>query len=945
MAIDKASPVATESLPRRPRLSVLALCFFLSGATGLVYQVVWQRMLGLVFGHGVHATTAVLVAFMIGLGLGSVLVARRASRFRNLIVAYGWLEVGIGLYCVALPWLLPVVTGAYVSLHRAFGLSYQAYALVQLVFVVVALLVPTTLMGGTLPVLGQALARPRGGLGRTIGLLYAVNTFGAVAGVAVAGYVLLPALGNRLTITLAALANLAVGALAIAYGRARGTDPAPAAPLTAPPPLGREARLTLIALAVSGAIAMVYEVAWTRALGFMVGSSTYAFTATLVAFLAGIAGGSMVYAWLWGRRRASTRTFAVLQACIGLATVGTMLLYDRLPELFLRGIAWSDLPAGVQLTQVLVCSAALLGITAFIGATFPCAVSVVARDAPRAGEDVGRAYAVGTLGAIAGCLAGGLVLIPGLGLQTSLRAAVIANFLLAATLLVAGGLGGRWRVAGLAAVMLAAVGAWFVPPWSRDLLASGVAVYAKDYMQVGWAGYMARPDDQKFAIAFYRDGPTATVTVHRYGDELQMRLNGKTEVATDDAMSTQLMLGHLPLLLHPGARHVMVLGLGGGVTAGAIASHPVERVDVVELEPAVVEAARLFAGANAGALDDARVRITVADGRNFLLTTPHDYDVIVSEPSNPWISGRAALFTAEMFHHARSRLRPGGIMVQWIQGYSLDAEDLKTVVRTFATVFPTFTVWNSGRGGFLLVGSVGPATVDVRGIQARIDASAAVSQSLAQMQVAGWADVLGLFMLDAADATRMAGQAALNTDDRLPLEFSAPRALYRATSESNWRLLAGAQRSPLPPLAPDSQDLIATPAARTLLGFALARRNQLRGALAQLEQALALAPSHPPALEGATALTLRLGRNARALELAQRAVAVDPQSARVNYLAGVAAARVQDHPRAATHFERAVALAPADQGIRQALLDFQVWGQRGGVWSANDDYVMSVFAR
>ncbi len=160
VAIDKTPPVATHPLPRRPRFSVLALCFFLSGATGLVYQVVWQRMLGLVFGHGVHATTAVLVAFMVGLALGSVLLARRASRFRNLIVAYGWLEVGIGLYCAALPWLLPVVTGAYVALHRALGLSYEAYAVVQLVFVVVALLVPTTLMGGTLPVLGQALARP-----------------------------------------------------------------------------------------------------------------------------------------------------------------------------------------------------------------------------------------------------------------------------------------------------------------------------------------------------------------------------------------------------------------------------------------------------------------------------------------------------------------------------------------------------------------------------------------------------------------------------------------------------------------------------------------------------------------------------------------------------------------------------------------------------------------
>ena len=772
-----------------------------------------------------------------------------------------------------------------------------------------------------------------------------MNTFGAVAGVAAAGYVLLPALGNRLTIGVAALANLAVGALAIAYGRAHAPGPAPAAPAPAPAPLGREARLILVALAVSGAIAMVYELAWTRALSFMVGSSTYAFTAMLVAFLVGIAGGSTLYAWLVGRRRASASAFAVLQACIGLAAVGTMLLYDRLPELFLRRIAMSDLPADVDLTQVMVCGAALLGITTFIGATFPCAVSVVARDAPRAGADVGRAYAMGTLGAIAGCLVGGLALIPGLGVEASLRVAVVANFLLAAALLGAGGIAGRWRVAGFAAVVLAAAGTWLVPPWNRELVASGVAVYAKAYLRYGWANYLARSDDQKFAIDFYRDGPTATVTVHRHGEELQLRLNGKTDVSTADAMSTQLMLGHLPMLLHPGARHVMVLGLGGGVTAGAVVSHPVERVDVVEIEPAVVEAARLFARDNAGALDDPRVRITIADGRNFLLTTPHHYDVIMSEPSNPWISGRAALFTEEMFQHARARLRPGGIMVQWIQGYSLDAEDLKMVVRTFASVFPTFSVWNGGLGGYLLVGSAGLGTVDVRGIQARIDATAAVSRSLARLRITGWVDVLGAFMLDAADATRLASQAALNTDDRLLLEFSAPRALYRATSESNWRLLAGAQRSPLPPLAPESQDLIATPAARTALGFALARRDQLRGALAQLEEALALAPNHLPALEGAAALAVKLGRNARAFELSQRAVAADPRSARVNYLAAVAAARVQDQPRAATHFQRAAALAPEDQIIRRALAAFQVWDHRGGVWTASDDYVMAVFAR
>src|SRR5882724_1491071 len=303
---------SSESVPvsRPPAVLLLGACFFLSGATGLVYQVVWLRMLGLVFGHTVYATTTVLVAFMAGLGLGSYLLARHVHRLRDLIAAYGWLEIGIGIYCAILPPLLAGAATAYIALHRALGLSYEVFSLVQFGLVVVILLVPTTFMGGTLPVLGQALSRDQVGLGRTIGALYAVNTFGAVAGVALAGYVLLPALGNRRTLLIAAAANLAVGALALAYartrrGRARDilVTGAGADALARPSPLGPDARLTLIALGISGGISMIYEVAWTRALGLIVGSSTFAFTAMLLAFLIGIAGGSAAYSWIWGNRR------------------------------------------------------------------------------------------------------------------------------------------------------------------------------------------------------------------------------------------------------------------------------------------------------------------------------------------------------------------------------------------------------------------------------------------------------------------------------------------------------------------------------------------------------------------------------------------------------------------------------------------------------------------
>ena len=568
--------MATAESPAPPSAAharvflLLAICFFLSGATGLVYQIVWMRMLGLVFGHTVLATTTVLVAFMAGLALGSWLLARRAPRLKNLIAAYGWLEVGIGVYCALLPLLLAAAAAVYLALARGLALSYGTFTLVQFVLVGLVLLVPTTLMGGTLPVLAQALTRDPGRLGRTVGALYAINTFGAVAGVAVAGYLLLPAIGNRWSLACAAAANLVVGALAIGYARFR-PEPAPvlAVDVTAPLPLTPEGRATVLALGVSGAIAMVYEVGWTRALALIIGSSTYAFTAMLLAFLIGIAGGSALYSWIRGRRPATPGRFAVLQMAIALSTAGAMLVYDRLPALFLRGFAHSDAPAAVQLTQIVVSIAALLLGTLFIGATFPCAVSAAARGAGRAGEDVGRTYAVNTLGAIAGSALAGLVLIPALGLHASFRAALVGNLLLAVALFLGPPRPVRRRRQLAAALAIAlAVGAWFLPAWSRDVLSSGVAVYAQQYQRLGWEQFRTRAVPKQ--ILYYRDGPTATVTVHQESDNLFLRTNGKTDASTSYDMVTQLMSGHLPMLLHPAAKQVLVIGIGSGVTAGAI---------------------------------------------------------------------------------------------------------------------------------------------------------------------------------------------------------------------------------------------------------------------------------------------------------------------------------------------------------------------------------------
>ncbi|MBI2081748.1 MAG: fused MFS/spermidine synthase, partial [candidate division NC10 bacterium] len=857
------------------------LCFFLSGATGLVYEVVWLRLLGLVFGHTVYAITTVLAAFMAGLALGSFAFARVVGRLSNLLRAYGWLEIGIGLSCAAIPALLGGAATLYLRLHGALDLSYDAFSLVQFLLVFALLLLPTALMGGTLPVLSQALAGPPGRLGRTIGVLYAVNTAGAVVGVVLAGYVLLPAIGNRATIAVAVGANLAVGAVALFLSRSRPFAPPepgspPAAPQAAraagaplPGPLGLAAALTVAALGLSGAASMIYEVAWTRALSLVIGSSTYAFTAMLVAFLVGIAGGSAAYSWLRGTRPAGPATFAVLQAGIGLAVALVLLLFERMPELFLVALRWSDSPGFVQGVQFAVSAGALLLPTLLIGATFPCAVAVAARGAGRTGQDVGHIYAVNTVGAIVGTVLAGFVLIPALGVHAALKVGILLNLLLAAGLWgLSPHAAATWRWGGLAAAVLAALGAALVPPWDQRVMASGPAIYGKAYLEPSAQSVGKRLREQR--LLYYRDGLSATVSVNQRGQHVFLRVNGKAEAGTAYDMPTQLMLGHLPLLLHPKPQRVLVIGLGSGITAGAVARHPIERLDIAEIEPAVVEASRFFAHEHGEVLADPRVRLVLADARTFLLTTAERYDVIISEPSNPWIGGLASLFSVEFFTLARERLRPGGIMLQWLQAYNLFPDDLRMVLQTFRTVFPGTSVWNT-HGDFLILGRTEPGPVDFALVKARYQANPALRRDLERIGVPASPGVLGFFMLGEKDAARLAEGAGLNTDDRLPLEFSAPRALYVDTTNINWKMVHRFKAAELPEVTPAGRQELERPEARYAIGMALLNRNVYGDALFHFQKALERDPGHTLSLLRASVIYLKVGRPKEALDLAERA--------------------------------------------------------------------------
>ncbi len=929
------TPTSMAAVTPRATLGLLCACFFLSGATGLVYEVVWLRLLGLVFGHTVYAITTVLAAFMAGLGLGSFLFGRRAARFTDPVRTYGVLEIAIGVYCALLPLLLWLVSAVYPYLYRLLSVSYAAFGFVQFLFIAILLIVPTTLMGGTLPILTQAVARRGQSIGRTVGTLYAVNTFGAVVGVAGAGYFLLPAVGNRAAIAIAALGNVAVGVLAIWFSRrlrvpASEAPPAPAPARTrlakaeaAPPVTGLERRLIAVALGISGAVSMIYEVAWTRALSLVIGSSTYAFSAMLVAFLIGIAGGAALYSWRWGTRRASAGSLAAIQAGIGFTSALVLLAFDRLPEAFLVLLGSTSM-GGAEFWQLFVSACSLLLPTLLIGASFPCAVSAWSTTPERAGEDTGRLYAGNTLGAIVGTVLAGFLLVPWIGVHTSVKLGIVVNLAVAVALCVVGQRPiSAWRWAILDAALVVAGIVVFLPGWDLQVMSSGPAIHAPGYLRQARSqplGAILRTKE----VLFYEDGTSATVSVTRSGPHLALRVNGKPDASTDPLdMQTQLMTGHLPLLIHRDPKSVLVVGLGSGITAAAVARHPITSMEVIEIERAVVTASDFFAKENGDVLKDPRVRLVVADARNFLLTTPDRYDVIVSEPSNPWIGGVASLFTRESFEMARSRLKPGGVMAQWVQSYSLMPEDLKMVVATFRSVFPNTSVWHVGAVDYVLVGTLDGGPIDLQGIKARYQANEGLRRDLARGGVLDWPGVLGYFILGGADVARFAEGAPLNTDDRLPLEFSAPRGLYLETSGSNFRLIRSFRSSDLPELAAGDLGEVDRPAPRTMIGRTDLWRKIWDDALVQFRRALVLDPDYTPAIAGSGQALLRLGQPKEGLALAEKILAKDPQSVEALYLAGLSWQALDDRGKAVEYLQQASALAPNHEELKRALQNAQ----------------------
>jgi spermidine synthase len=770
--------------------------------SGLIYEVAWVRSLELIFGATTFAIATVLASFMGGLACGSYCMGRFASRLEKFhpLRVYGVIEVLIGIVAILIPLTFRALVPIYQWVWQVSHASFITFSLIRFLLAALILLVPTFLMGATLPIMSSFVSRQPGLAKKRIGLLYTFNTVGAVLGCVAAGLILFPRIGLAQTqwVAIGFNAAAALGAFLLSRSAAHWNGTKSATPdtasdpaRTAPQPLPvAHIRLLVAIYALSGCVAMLYEVAWSRTLVMVLGSSTYAYTIMLATFLSGLAIGA------WLGTRFLMRSFSPLvasglcQLFIALSTFASVFLIEEMPFLYLKCYeAFRPGPTGLLNVQFLLAASLMILPTIGLGAMFPITIQGLNSNAGGAAKVVGWAYALNTLGAIAGSVLAGFWLVPQFGSQKTLLSGIAVNALLAwaALALVVPPRLIRFRpVLPVIVILFCANLFYATPAWDPSVMSSAVFRYVNQYLGLTREAFRARVQKISGEILAFKEGLTCTVTLFRNPEMTSLLVNGKPDASTPSGLNpipdnspiaalhdlpTQQLLGQVPLMLVPRRDNVLVIGLGSGVTLGSVLTHPVKSVDCVELEDAVVQASRFFEDYNGRPLADPRTHLIVNDARNHLLVTDQKYDVIISEPSNPWITGAANLFTREAFELSKRRLQPDGVICQWFQLYELQEPYFQTILRTFRSVFPEVHLFRVTHD-VILIGSMQPTPLRESELRARITGH--VQSDLARIRIRSVEDFLAWYWIGGDELKRAIPPGPFNTDDNMLIEFAAP---------------------------------------------------------------------------------------------------------------------------------------------------------------------------
>lgn len=772
---------------------VLYIIFTFSGMAALIYEVVWARQLTLIFGTTVFAISTVLGVFMAGLAIGSLLFGRiiDKSKSKNSIKIYGYLEGAIGLYVLFTPFIFRLIGQAQIYLARYFSIDFFGFSIIRFILTFLALIIPTVLIGGTFPIMVKIFVRLKEEIGRGAGQLYALNTFGGVLGVILVGFFLILLLGVHSTVYLAAGINLIIAV--IFFSLVRKIDLASISEsqseeegednTTAQSEDKKIILAVLTGFSFAGFASLGLEVIWTRVLVMILGSSVYAFSIILATFLLGIALGSAIISRFVDRFRNLVYWFVAIDFLIGILVIIFSPLFGYLPFLFLKiyRVTGGNF-FNLQFFEFLLIALIIILPTLLMGAAFPIVAKICTQKIEKAGSSIGNKYFLNTLGGVLGSLITGFIFITLFGLQTSIL--ILAGIYLVISGIVFVFLKAPKKLTKIL-VSMCIIGIicslTLLSKWNIDILNSGVYIYASTYLENNFSSL----GENK--TLYYKEGLSATVKVEKGKDNnLTLRVGGKADAGTTLDMDTQLISGHLPMLLHPDPKKVLVIGLGSGITLGAVEQYKgLERVDLVEIEPAIIEAAAYFSEYNNNALDDQKLNVIIGDGRNYTLINDKKYDVITAEPSNPWVSGNANLFTKEQFEIYKTRLKDGGIMFQWAHVYGLSINEIKTIVATFQEVFPHTVIWQDYEGlDLFMIGTEEPLKIDIYKFEEKF-LEENIRTDLARAKTNDPLILLNYFILDEQGTRDFTKNAELHTDNYPVLEFKAVKGLYLDQNETS----------------------------------------------------------------------------------------------------------------------------------------------------------------
>lgn len=765
--------------------------FFCSGATALIYEVLWSKYLALILGSTVQAQTVVLAVFMGGLALGNRIFGARSASIANPVLAYAILEFIIGIYAFFFSHLYKAGDFLFVGIGSSIANTGVLLLFLKLLISAGLLLLPTIMMGGTLPLIATWIQKQPGiESGARVGIFYAVNSLGAVFGAGLAGFTLVQNLGLVSSLELTGIANVAVALVALILSKRealaeevrleRNERPEPGmAPAPVPLPAAAPVHFGLL-VAFTGAVSMGLEVLYARALALIVGGSLQAFALVLMSFILGIGLGSVLISSLQAARKYGLGTiYFLLLAAAGIVVTNVIfienwtILYSQAKyglALNASGYLWHQIAVAVLAFTVLGLPAA------FLGAVVPLSIRLIEGGGRTLGDQVGRLLTFNTIGAVTGVLLTGFFLMPLLGLRGAMTTLALALF--AVTCFIAFKRQHPRMVMGTVIMGLVAVlGISVTGDNWQEVIGSGVFRLRNQYVTRDWMENRKRRSE----LLFYKDSADATVSVERTEEgersQITLRINGKTDASSVGDLSTQFLLAHLPMMAKPDAKKAFVLGFGSGITAGALLGHPVEQITIAENCQPVLDASYLFEKWNRGVLTNSRTRLFKDDARAVLKLNPDKYDIIISEPSNPWVAGIGSVFSKEFYELAASRLTEGGIMAQWFHQYEMSDNIVLMVLRTFGTVFPHVELWDSQAGDIVLLGSMKPWESSPAQYQKVYDRPG----PRGDLSDVGMASAVSVWMRQiASQKTGFAipGDGPVQTDEFPLLEYHAPRAFF-----------------------------------------------------------------------------------------------------------------------------------------------------------------------